>query len=64
MGNEMYSRNLTLNDFSFRFGIIIYQKSPSLGALCGVGGIRTLVQTGRKQVFYMLSFLFIVGKKQ
>jgi hypothetical protein len=32
-----------------------------LERFCGVGGNRTLVQTGSKNDFYMLSFCWIVG---
>ena len=33
------------------------------GNLCGVGGIRTLVQTGSETVFYMLSSGYLVGER-
>jgi len=38
--------------------------SSSLNNICGVGGIRTLVQTRKQSAFYMLIFILFVGKER
>ena len=43
--------------------VYLFHKALFLIAFCGVGGIRTLVQTRKPSAFYMLSFILIVGKE-